>query len=107
MGLLPDRTMSRTWSVTACALSATCILLAHPLPAVAALGGDETSIETDRVHMQAALLQVTPTEAYTVHAIQTASGTTVREAQRLYWGKLYRGGLGKPLGRGEGGHSFI
>jgi Protein of unknown function (DUF2844) len=79
MRLLPDRTMSRTWSVTACALAATCILLARPLPAAAALGGDETSIETDRVHMQAALLQVTPADAYTVHAIQTASGITVRE----------------------------
>jgi hypothetical protein len=48
------------------------------LPAFAGLGGDAASIEADRVHMQGTR-RTTAAEAYTVHEIQAASGTVVRE----------------------------
>jgi Protein of unknown function (DUF2844) len=47
-------------------------------PALAALGGDAASVETDRVSMKGAL-RVTPTVDYSVHEIQTASGIVIRE----------------------------
>jgi len=55
--------------------------LASP-PALAALGGDATSVEADRVNMKGALHSTaagTTAGPYTVHEIQGASGTTVRE----------------------------
>jgi hypothetical protein len=47
-------------------------------PALAALGGDATSVETDRVSMKGAL-RVTPGVDYSVHEIETASGTVIHE----------------------------
>jgi hypothetical protein len=46
---------------------------------LAALGGSASSIDADRVKMQAALLRVQSGNAYTLHEIQSASGTTIRE----------------------------
>jgi len=46
---------------------------------LAALGGKAPSIEADRVKMQAALLRIQTRGAYTLHEIQSASGTTIRE----------------------------
>jgi hypothetical protein len=48
------------------------------LPAMAALGGDATSVEADRVHMKAQVQASTAT-GYTVNVIQTDNNTTVRE----------------------------
>jgi hypothetical protein len=42
-------------------------------PALAALGGDVTSIEADRVYLKGAV-RVTPTVDYSVHEIDTSSG---------------------------------
>jgi hypothetical protein len=47
-------------------------------PAWAALGGDIASVQADQVHMQGTR-RVTTAAAYTVHEIQGASGTGVRE----------------------------
>ena len=47
-------------------------------PALAALGGDVTSVETDRVSMKGAL-RVTPRIDYSVHEIQTSAGIVIRE----------------------------
>ncbi len=55
------------------------LLLARPLPASAALGGDESSVQADRAHMRAALLRMTRGEKYTIHEMQAESGTVVRE----------------------------
>jgi hypothetical protein len=44
----------------------------------AALGGDITSVEADRVRMKATLL-TSQSALYTVHQMQTPYGTTVRE----------------------------
>jgi hypothetical protein len=49
-----------------------------PLRAKAALGGDITSIEADRVHMEGNL-QVRPANLYTVHEITAANKSVVRE----------------------------
>jgi hypothetical protein len=48
------------------------------LPALAALGEDATTVETDRVQMKAAL-RTTAVAGYTVHEMQVGAGTTVRE----------------------------
>ncbi|HXN97846.1 MAG TPA: DUF2844 domain-containing protein [Candidatus Acidoferrales bacterium] len=47
-------------------------------PAWAALGGDIASVQADQFHMQGTR-RVTAAAAYTVHEIQGASGTGVRE----------------------------
>jgi len=47
-------------------------------PALAALGGDATSVAADRAHLKGTL-RVTPTVDYTVHEIQTPAGIVVRE----------------------------
>jgi len=47
-------------------------------PALAALGGDATSVEADRAKMKGAL-HATPTVDYTVHEIRTPAGIVVRE----------------------------
>jgi hypothetical protein len=45
----------------------------------AALGGDISTVEQDRMHMKASVPLRTATEKFTVHAMTLASGTTVRE----------------------------
>ena len=47
-------------------------------PASASLGGTQASVETDRLQV-GATLRVLPSAAYTVHELQTPSGTVVRE----------------------------
>ncbi|HXW75384.1 MAG TPA: DUF2844 domain-containing protein [Steroidobacteraceae bacterium] len=47
-------------------------------PALAALGGDAASVESDRASLKGAL-RVTERVDYAVHEIQTAAGITVRE----------------------------
>jgi hypothetical protein len=47
--------------------------------ALATLGGDVSSVESDRVRMKAAAVTTTESGPYTVHSMQTPSGTTVRE----------------------------
>jgi Protein of unknown function (DUF2844) len=48
-------------------------------PASAALGGDASSIDGDRVRVQGALVRIMRTDRYTLHEIQSASGTMIRE----------------------------
>jgi hypothetical protein len=45
----------------------------------ATLGRDASSVDADRVRMQGALLRIARSDAYTVHELRSASGTTVRE----------------------------
>ena len=54
------------------------VILTSALPAWAALGGDAASIQADQVHMQGTRRTIAA-ESYTVHEIQAASGTIVRE----------------------------
>jgi hypothetical protein len=52
--------------------------LATVLPAWASLGGDTASIRADQLHMQGSRT-TKAAESYTVHEIQAATGTVVRE----------------------------
>jgi len=54
------------------------ILLTLAMPAFAALGGDLSSVESDRVHMKAQI-SITPAGPYSVHVIKSDLKTTVRE----------------------------
>lgn len=54
------------------------LILALPFSASATLGEGSASVETDRVSMKASL-RMLPAAKYTVHEIQTPSGTKVRE----------------------------
>jgi hypothetical protein len=54
------------------------LFLSVPLTASAELGGDATSVVADQARMKATL-KTTQSEAYTVHEIQSPSGTVVRE----------------------------
>ena len=53
-------------------------LLAFAIPALAALGGDVSSVETDRAHMKAAVKQ-TQVDGYDIHEISAPGGTVVKE----------------------------
>jgi hypothetical protein len=59
-------------------LSGALLSLVIALPAGASLGGDTASIEADQVHMQGTR-KMTALQNYTVHEIQGAAGTVVRE----------------------------
>jgi hypothetical protein len=61
-----------------CALLTTLAAFCVCAPALAALGGDATSVESDRASMKGAL-RVTPGVDYSVHEIQTSAGIVIRE----------------------------
>jgi hypothetical protein len=60
------------------AVAAAVLLIVTASPAWASLGGDTASVEADRVHLQGTRT-ITTAASYTVHEIQGASGTVVRE----------------------------
>jgi len=61
-----------------CGLLMAAVIPATAFPARAALGGDASTIQSDQVHMQGTR-RIIPADSYTVHEIQGASGTVVRE----------------------------
>ena len=54
------------------------VMLLFPLPASAVLGGDASSVHADYVRMQGSL-RIKLSQTYTVHEIQTPTGTVIRE----------------------------
>lgn len=60
------------------AMALAAVAITPCLPALASLGGDTASVRDDQAKLQGAL-QTTTKDAYTVHEIQAASGTVVRE----------------------------
>jgi Protein of unknown function (DUF2844) len=54
------------------------LLLALPLPALAALGGDVASVHEDQAQMKGSL-KTTHAEAYSVHEITASANTVVKE----------------------------
>jgi hypothetical protein len=54
-------------------------MTAVPTLAFASLGGTVSSVQTDQVNMKATMHVASRTSAYTVHEIETATGTLVRE----------------------------
>jgi Protein of unknown function (DUF2844) len=67
---------SRSWQIFIALIAAGAI--AAPLPAVAALGGDVSSVQDDQQHMKAAL-RIQTGQAFTVHELHQESGTVVKE----------------------------
>jgi hypothetical protein len=59
-------------------MSLVLLMLAVPLPALAALGGDVTSVHQDQAQMKGTL-KTSRAAAYTVHEIKDPSGTVVKE----------------------------
>ena len=87
-----------------CALLGTLAAVCVSAPALAALGGDATSVETDRASMKGAL-RVTTTVDYDIHEIQTPAGGVIHEyvsAQGKVFAVTWRGpglpDLGQLLG---------
>jgi hypothetical protein len=77
MSQLQDRFV-KTGLVAAATLVTLMVNLAAAMPAWASLGGDEASVQADQLHMQGT--RTTKVAAsYTVHEIQAASGTVVKE----------------------------
>lgn len=54
------------------------LVLTLPLPALAALGGDVTSVHEDQAQMHGSL-KTTQAPAYTLHEIKASAGTVVKE----------------------------
>jgi len=54
------------------------VSIAFCLPSSAALGGDLSSVEADRIHMQAET-KITQADAYTLHEMKAPAGTVVKE----------------------------
>jgi hypothetical protein len=54
------------------------VLLMLPLPAVASLGGDVTSVQSDQAKMQGSL-RTSSNNSYTVHELQASTGVAVKE----------------------------
>ena len=54
------------------------LMLALPIPAFAALGGDVTSVHEDQAQMKGTL-KTTQAQAYTVHEIKASASTVVKE----------------------------
>jgi hypothetical protein len=67
----------RSWQILV-AVIITAAEVAAPLRAVAALGGDVSSVQDDQQHMKAAL-RIQTGQAFTVHELHQESGTVVKE----------------------------
>jgi len=74
--MLPERTQNSVSSVLLASIALA--LLALPFSASATLGESSASTDVDRASMKATL-RMLPNVKYTVHEIQTPSGTAVRE----------------------------
>lgn len=55
------------------------VVLLASSQAMAELGGDAASVETDRAHMKAAVARALPSQKYTVHELQGTGGQVIRE----------------------------
>lgn len=54
------------------------LTLSFALPALAALGGDLSSIQSDSARLQASA-RIIPKQFYNIHEMQTAAGTKIRQ----------------------------
>jgi hypothetical protein len=63
-----------------CFITAVVVLLAGPLYAWAALGGDLVSVQVDQARLKATLLRpAVQNERYAMHELQAPSGTVIRQ----------------------------
>jgi hypothetical protein len=70
--------MSQVWLSRTPWMGIVLLMLALPIPALAALGGDVTSVQADQAQMKGTL-ETTSAANYTLHEIKGAAGTVVRE----------------------------
>jgi hypothetical protein len=61
------------------AVVVTTMIVVLPSSGWASLGGDSASVDADRVRVQGALLRIVRSDEFTVHEVQSSSGTTIRE----------------------------
>jgi hypothetical protein len=71
-------TTKRNWNAALRWAAAGALLAGWSLPALASLGGNAGSVETDRAQMNAAV-QVSDHDNYSVHAMRAPGGTVVNE----------------------------
>jgi hypothetical protein len=76
--LKPNCRSSRKFLGPLSGVAAVAMLLASAVPAMASLGGDVASIQTDKAHMGASVNQ-TGGSNYQVHQLQSPTGTVVNE----------------------------
>jgi len=74
--IIPPKGSFTTWKMSLVVLVFAMRVMS--LPAFAELGGDEASVETDQLHMQA-MRRIARASAYSVHEIQAPTGSVVRE----------------------------
>lgn len=55
------------------------MLTMAPSSAFAALGGNVTTVDADRIHVTGALMRIVRIDAFALHEIRSASGTMIRE----------------------------
>jgi hypothetical protein len=55
------------------------MLMIHPPSASAALGGTVSSVDSDRVHVQGALMRIVQNGPVAMHELRSSSGTMIRE----------------------------
>jgi Protein of unknown function (DUF2844) len=55
------------------------ILLIRPPNAAAALGGNVSTVDSDRVHVQGALMRIVQNGPVAMHELRSSSGTMIRE----------------------------
>jgi hypothetical protein len=70
--------LSRTTLFKRSRMGIALLMLTLPLPALAALGGDVSSVQEDQAQMKGTL-KTTEAQAYTVHEITAAGNTVVKE----------------------------
>ena len=72
------KTFVKRWVRFLPVLSTAVVMLGFCLPAMAALGGDVSSVEADRVQMKATV-KTTQAGAYSLQEIQVPGGTVIKE----------------------------
>jgi uncharacterized protein DUF2844 len=76
---LPIRTIYEHFANSLRVLALAAAALVWATPAAATLGGDRSSVESDRVRMQGALLRIASNGPYTLHEMRSATGIVVRQ----------------------------
>jgi hypothetical protein len=70
--------LSRTLSSGTSWMGTVLLMLALPIPALAALGGDVTSVQQDQAQLKTTL-KTTETETYTTHELMAPGKTVIKE----------------------------
>jgi hypothetical protein len=71
--------MTSTSTASFARTAALLAILTLPSTASASLGGNASSVDADRVHAEGALMRIVRSDAYALHEIRSATGTTIRE----------------------------